>query len=141
MDDRAGRAVGLLDVRYPASEMEGDIRAAVEKITGREYVPGVTTSAVETSFRPVWDRPEAGSGLVELVEGLTGKKQDVIDRSRLGTGDSNWFGAAGVPTLEGLGARGFDEYTRKERILLDTLFDRILLLARLIPAVHAAYPA
>jgi hypothetical protein len=39
-------------------------------------------------------------------------------------------------TLDGLGGIGFDEPTRDERLLLPTLFDRALLVAKLISAIE-----
>jgi glutamate carboxypeptidase len=133
-----GHAVGLLDVRYATAAMEKEIRAAVDGICAREHVPGVAATAVETSFRPVWDQVEISRPLAKLALGLAGKEIEVIDLPREGTADSNWFGAAGVPTLDGLGGIGFDEHTRDERLLLPTLFERALLVARLIPAIAEA---
>jgi glutamate carboxypeptidase len=130
-----GRAMGLLDARYPKAKMEAEIRAAITSICAREHVPGVSTEAIETSYRPVWDQVEISRPLAELALSLAEKEVEVIDESRDGTADSNWFGAAGVPTLDGLGGIGFDEHTKDERLLLPTLFDRALLVARLIPAI------
>jgi glutamate carboxypeptidase len=130
-----GRATGLLDVRYPRADMESELRAAVDAICAREHVPGVTAGAVETSFRPVWDRPEISRPLADLARRLSGG-EEVIAEPRDGTADSNWFGAAGVPTLDGLGGVGFDEHTRDERMLIPTLFERALLVARLVLAIE-----
>ena len=130
-----GEAVGLLDIRYPAADMEGGLRAAVDAICARPHVAGVAARAVETSYRPVWDRSEISRPLADLVERIAGGGSTVIAEPRAGTADSNWFGAAGVPTLDGLGAIGFDEHTKAERTLLPTLFDRAALVAELILAI------
>ncbi len=131
-----GRATGLLDVRYPRADMESDIRAAVDEICAREHVPGVTATATETSFRPVWERLELSQVLAELAQQIAGEKK-VIAEPRDGTADSNWFGAVGVPTLDGLGGIGFDEHTKDERLLVPTLFERAGLAAELILAIEA----
>jgi len=134
-----GQATGLLDIRYPAKEMEQELRAAVDTICAREHVPGVTATATETSYRPVWDRPEMSRPLVGLVEEIAGHEVQVVDKPRAGTADSNWFGAEGVPTLDGLGGTGFDEHTKDERLLLESLFEQALLVAQLIPAIHERF--
>jgi glutamate carboxypeptidase len=131
-----GRATGLLDVRYPEAAMEREIRAAIEGICAREHVPGVSTELIETSYRPVWDQAEISRPLAKLALGLVEGEVELIDEPREGTADSNWFGAAGVPTLDGLGGIGFDEHTKNERLLLSTLFERALLVAKLIPAIE-----
>jgi glutamate carboxypeptidase len=130
-----GQAVGLLDIRYPARDMEADLRARVESICAQEHVAGVKATAVETSFRPVWDQPEISRPLAELAQSLAGVPVDIIADPGAGTADSNWFGAAGVPTLDGLGPIGFDEHTALERTSLPSLFERAALLATLIPAI------
>jgi len=130
-----GEAVGLLDIRYPSAEIEGELRATVEAICGREHVPGVAAEAVETSYRPVWDRAETSRPLAELIAGIAADGAEIIDKPRAGTADSNWFGAAGVPTVDGLGPTGFDEHTKDERTHLGSLFDRAALVAEAIPAI------
>jgi glutamate carboxypeptidase len=48
---------------------------------------------------------------------------------RHGTSDANYFGAAGVPTLDGLGPICEDDHTSHERIIISSLATRTALLA------------
>lgn len=128
-----GEATALVDIRFPTARMEDDIRAAIEAIRAREYVPGSRSEVVITSFRPAWGQSEAGRELFELARAVA---QDlglsVAPESRGGTADSNWFGAAGVPCLDGLGPIGFHDHTPEERCSVSSLFDRALLVASLV---------
>ena len=60
------------------------------------------------------DRPELG---LELTEGSTG-----------GGSDGNFTAALGVPTLDGLGARGGGAHADDEHVLIDSLIERAGLL-------------
>ncbi len=130
-----GSAVGLLDIRYPKANMETDLRKTVDKICARQHVCGVTAQAVETSFRPVWDDPESNRDLINLARKLSADNTGVIAEPRAGTADSNWFGSAGVPTLDGLGPIGSGDHSPDEKILIQSLYDRILYISRLIAAI------
>jgi len=137
-----GEAVALMDIRFPRADIEREIRAAVSAICAAAHVDGVACTAAETSYRPVWDRPEISRPLAELAARISGEQcRDVMAVPRGGTADSNWFGAAGVPTLDGLGAIGSDEHTGRERTHLGSLFERARLLASLLPAIDKEFPA
>ena len=58
---------------------------------------------------------------LELTEGATG-----------GGSDANFTAALGVPTLDGLGARGCGAHADDEHILIDSLPERAALLAALL---------
>ena len=136
-----GTALALADIRYARAETEPTIRAAVAEICSTEYVPGVTCTATETSFRPLWNRPEISRPLAGIAERLHGTwRPEAVEVPQSGTGDSNWFGAAGVPTLDGLGPVGSGEHTENERMHLPSLFDRVSLLARLMLAIQEEMP-
>lgn len=129
-------ACALIDIRYPKAEQEGPIRAAMDSIAAMTHVTGCGASLTLTSFRPAWhdDRPSRGfiglAGASAAALGLSATTQ-----ARGGTADSNWFGAAGVPCLDGLGPVGFDDHTPKEHIVMDTLWQRALLVAVILAAL------
>ena len=64
------------------------------------------------------DRPELG---LELTEGSTG-----------GGSDGNFTAALGIPTLDGLGARGGGAHADDEHIVIDSLPERAALLLGLL---------
>jgi glutamate carboxypeptidase len=68
------------------------------------------------------------------------KTADELDQKlsfehRCGTSDANYFGAAGVPTLDGFGPIGIKDHTHDERILISSLKDRTALLAHFLLAL------
>ena len=127
------RATALIDIRYPESAQEAPIREAMRALAARADVPGARSQLVETSFRPAWQKTDANAALFSLVEQAAGELgQRVAEESRGGTADANWFGAAGVPTVDGLGPIGFDDHTPQERIVLESLFERALLVATVL---------
>ena len=132
----AADACALLDVRYPLPEQEQPIRDAVEAIVAEEHAPGCTAELTLTSFRPVWRDDCTNGDLLELVTAVAARLgQTVTGGPRPGTADANWFGAAGVPCLDGLGPAGFEEHTPEEYIILKTLFERALLVAAVLAAL------
>jgi glutamate carboxypeptidase len=62
---------------------------------------------------------------------------DLPHGSAGGGSDGNFTGAAGIPTLDGLGLRGAGGHTLSEFIEIDSLVDRTRLLAGLLMALEA----
>lgn len=98
--------------------------------TGFRVEPGVV--------RPVW---EPGAGTMTLFEKARGIAallgHDLPHGSAGGGSDGNFTGAAGIPTLDGLGLRGANAHTLSEFIEIDSLMDRTRLLAGLLLALDA----
>jgi glutamate carboxypeptidase len=67
--------------------------------------------------------------LSQLSQAAEELGQKVSTEHRLGTSDGNFFGAGGVPTLDGFGPIGLNDHTPEERILISTLKARTSLLA------------
>jgi glutamate carboxypeptidase len=133
-----GSATALMDIRYPRADLEPEIRAAVAGVCVACPVPGVTSAAVETSYRPVWNDPACNRTLAALAGRLAGIPASAMPPVlHGGTADSNWFGAAGVPTLDGLGPTGSGEHSDRERLFIPSLFQRAGFLARLIVAIES----
>ena len=102
-------------------------------ICKKRAIPNTRTELDEIGYRPAWEKNEANASLFRIIkEAAKGLNQAIAAELRRGTADSNWFGANGVPTIDGLGPVGFDDHTPDERIQLQSLFDRALLIAMLI---------
>ena len=122
-------------MRFSKQSTEESIRSDLELIADTEYVAGSHSKLVETSYRPVWER-SSDDTLFQLTETLgvqLGRARPAELRG--GTSDSNWFGAAGIPCLDGLGPVGFDDHTPAEKIVLATLFDNALFTAALLKSL------
>ncbi|MCJ7681406.1 MAG: M20/M25/M40 family metallo-hydrolase, partial [Candidatus Aminicenantes bacterium] len=80
--------------------------------------------------RPAMPRGKKTGDLMDRLQRI-GKElgQEINMEHRRGTSDGNYFGAAGIPTLDGFGPVGESDHTPGERILISSLKDRTLLLA------------
>ena len=65
---------------------------------------------------------ETGRGLGQVVN----------SEHRRGTSDANFFGAAGIPTIDGFGPKGDREHTAEEHIEIGSLKERTALLANVL---------
>jgi glutamate carboxypeptidase len=64
---------------------------------------------------------------------------DIPSEHRRGTSDANYFGAAGIPTLDGLGPVGARDHTSDEYILVPSLKQRTALVALLLVDLAHTY--
>jgi glutamate carboxypeptidase len=124
-------ARAIVDVRVPtaaaAAEIERafrglqpvDLRTTVEAKGGIDRPPLERTDQVARLYRQA--RDVAGELGQNLAEGGTG-----------GGSDGNFTGAAGVPTLDGLGAVGDGAHALHEHVEIHSLTDRAALVAGLV---------
>ncbi len=120
-----------VDIRYSRPEHETEIKETIHRMVNENTVDGCQSTLIVTSERPLWDGSQKSDGQDRLLEtlGLTAKQLHVPfgAESRQGTSDANFFGAAGVSVVDGMGPIGFHDHSSREYILLDSLFDRIKL--------------
>jgi glutamate carboxypeptidase len=83
--------------------------------------------------RPVWE-PDAGTMRVyEVAQGIAAELGfDLPHMSAGGGSDANFTGAAGIPSLDGLGLLGAGIHTLDEHILVPSLVQRARLMAGLL---------
>ena len=95
--------------------------------------PGLSFEVTRGVTRPVW---EPGPGTMALYERARSIARqlgfDLPHGSAGGGSDGNFTGAAGVPTLDGLGVEGAGLHTLEEHIVVDSLARRGRLLAGLL---------
>lgn len=126
----AGRASAEIGLRFGTGETEHAALAAVHGLTPVRHGAAVRTEIL--SSRPAW--PAApGNRLAEHVIGLAaGLGEKLGARPAGGAGDTNFTGAAGLPTVDGLGPRGRGAHSRTESVLVDSILRRAELLAVLL---------
>jgi len=89
-----------------------------------------------TVTRPVWEPDARTLALHARAETLARQIGIPLPhRSAGGGSDGNFTGAAGIPTLDGLGVLGAGGHTLEEHLLVDSLLSRGRLLAGLIATV------
>ena len=79
--------------------------------------------------------------MFEMLREIAGSVDiSIKSEHRLGTSDANYFGAAGVPTLDGFGPICADDHTPGERILISSLATRTTLLALFLNHLGSDHP-
>ena len=107
---------------------------------GVERMLALSGSADDVSFkvtrgvtRPVWETDGSNMALYETARGIAKTLGvELPHGSRGGGSDGNFTGALGLPTLDGLGARGGGAHTLEEHIEVASLADRGRLMAGLL---------
>jgi glutamate carboxypeptidase len=123
----AGRASAEIGLRFGTGQTEQATLAAVRGLT--PVRPGTTVRAEILSSRPAWPASPANR-LAEHVIGLAaGLGEHLGARPAGGAGDTNFTGAAGLPTVDGLGPRGRGAHSRAESVRVDSILRRAELLA------------
>ena len=128
-----GRASALVDVRW---EDERHREALQKEIDRRVAVPsrlGCRTEFAVLNARPAMplhDGTRALYSALRTAGNLLGA--EIPSEHRRGTSDANFFGAAGIPTLDGLGPIGAEDHTPEECILVPSLKQRTALVALLL---------
>lgn len=83
--------------------------------------------------RPVWEPDEATMRVYEVARGVAADLGfDLPHGSSGGGSDANFTGAAGIPSLDGLGLLGAGYHTLEEHIEVDSLPQRARLIAGLL---------
>jgi glutamate carboxypeptidase len=126
----AGRAEAEIGLRFTDLDVE---RAVLSKIRALAPVrPDATVSVQLLSNRPAWTAPDPNPLLDTVLELAARLGQQLGGRPATGAGDTNFTGAAGVPTLDGFGPDGAGAHAAHESILVSSLVDRIALLATIL---------
>ncbi len=136
---QGGTTANVVPARASA---EIDVRVAslaeAERIAGALQALGPVTPDTRLDVsggftRPPMERSPAIAALFEQARQIGhGLGLDLTEGSTGGGSDANFTAALGVPTLDGLGARGGGAHADDEHILIDSLPERAALLAALL---------
>lgn len=126
-----GAADALIGFRFATPAAEAEVMA---ELTGLEAVRnGADLKLHLLSSRPAWEADERDQQLLALVARLAASADDTVaGRPASGAADTNTTGAMGVPTLDGLGPRGGGAHAASEHVVIDSLVDRVVLLATVL---------
>jgi len=123
-------ACAWLDLRW---EREGHRRALLREIRRRISVPGPgggTADFEVLNSRPSMPETPENASLFRILQRTAGRLgQSIPKEHRRGTSDANFFGSAGIPTLDGFGPVGEKDHTPHEFIKISSLRERTRLLA------------
>ena len=97
----------------------------------------VTFTVTRGVTRPVWEPDANTMALYETARGIAAAIGfDLPHESAGGGSDANFTGAMGIPSLDGLGARGEGFHTLTEHIEVASLPERGRLMAGLLATLH-----
>ncbi|MBN1222933.1 MAG: M20/M25/M40 family metallo-hydrolase [Candidatus Aminicenantes bacterium] len=120
----------LFDLRWEKEEHFAPLYRRIQEIAARPLQPQGSSRLTLGNHRPAMPaspKTETAISLLRKTAGVLG--QEITTEHRRGTSDGNYFGAAGVPTLDGFGPVGIMDHTPEERILITSLKARTSLLA------------
>ncbi len=126
----AAQASFLFDLRWENEEHSAPLFERLQEVVSRNENPLCESSMTILNRRPAMPCTHKTKELFSRLK----KTADELDleltfENRRGTSDANYFGAAGVPTLDGFGPIGIMDHTSEERILISSLKERTDLLA------------
>ena len=128
-------AVIRVDVRVRELEEAARIEAAMAQLTPVD--PGARLDVHGGVNRP--PMPEAATAeLFALVQNVAADAGLPIPSGTVvgGGSDGNFTAALGIPTLDGLGVVGGGAHSDDEHVLVDTLVDRVRLIAALVDRIR-----
>jgi glutamate carboxypeptidase len=126
----AGAAEAEIGLRFSDAESEQVLLDFFHSL--RVHRQGAELEVVTLSHRPAWTE-DPSSWLTEMVVSTArAQGEDVYARPAGGAGDTNFTGAKGLPTLDGLGPRGNHAHAVGEFVLLSSLLQRVELLVEIL---------
>lgn len=128
-----GSASFLFDIRWQDEQHFAPLFERLEAVAAKSENAQCPCRMELLNRRPAMPLTAETERLILILD-KTAKElgQDVGREHRKGTSDANFFGAYGVPTLDGFGPIGVDDHTAGEKIFIPSLAERTALLAFLL---------
>ena len=137
----ADEAAAVLGFRFSDPDIEGEVLDEIEALA--PIRPRAEVTITRLSYRPAWKPRDADQVLAALISGCDSRLDDNRSgRSPLGAApaagaaDTNLLGASALGVVDGFGPRGGGAHARSEHIIVDSLWERIRLLAAVLSAIH-----
>ncbi|BDG09567.1 M20/M25/M40 family metallo-hydrolase [Anaeromyxobacter paludicola] len=128
------RALAQVDLRYLTAGDGDALLARLAALAAEVAVPGTSIAVSRGAARPPLERTAASAALAaaygacQVAAGLGSGEAPLVG----GGSDANTTGAAGVPSIDGLGPRGAAFHTADERIELSSLVPKAAALVRFL---------
>ncbi len=127
-----------MDVRVSDQSGLKAIEAAIQRVAAKTYIDGTKTSVSGGMRCMPFERSKRNEPLIGLAkEAGSELGLKIQDLGSGGASDANTTAAAGIPTIDGLGAGGGLAHNSGEYIELDYLPTRIALLSGLVARISA----
>lgn len=120
----------LFDLRWKKEEHSALLFDRLQEVVSQNQNPLCKSSMSLLNHRPAMPYNQKTKELFYRLKKTAAELgQELSSENRRGTSDANYFGAAGIPTLDGFGPIGIMDHTANERILVSSLKERTALLA------------
>jgi glutamate carboxypeptidase len=129
-------ASAAIDVRWEDQSHHALLLAKIGEMLSHNEQSGCRSELTVLNQRPAMPLRNGSERLCALIEGVAAELGQMVGRQhRRGTSDANFFGSAGVPTVDGLGPVSDRYHTAEEYIVVDSLKQRTALLAGVLAAM------
>jgi glutamate carboxypeptidase len=129
----AERATMDFEMRYWDEEIGRQAQDSIYALIDSSAVPGCKSSLEIVSHRPAMQPSPTSKRLFEVIVELGSKLGErIVEEKRGGVSDACLLSYSGIPTIDGLGPLGDNDFTPDEYIITETLFCRIELMANLL---------
>lgn len=133
-------ASAQVDIRWPEQDQRDFLVERIRDVVSARELEGCTSELLILNERPAWAPGDGARTLADLVKAAGAEVgQEIGEEHRMGTSDSNFFGSAGVPTLDGLGPICKGYHTPDEFVYISSIRERTALLANTLVKVAEAY--
>jgi glutamate carboxypeptidase len=129
-------AHALVDIRWEDQAVRDDLVERIRQVVGREDLPGCRSDLTVMNERSAWPWTAGTQALADLIKGVGAELGRPMEQEhRMGTSDSNFFGCAGVPTVDGLGPICKGYHTPQEFVYISSIAEQTSLLANVLLAM------
>ncbi len=123
------KAECYIDIRWKDEAHKDSLLEKVESQLKQYSQPGCRSEFEILNERPSMPFTGNNQELIDLIQKTGGRlDQTIPTQHRRGTSDANFFGSAGIPTLDGLGPISEYDHTSDEYILISSLIERTVLM-------------
>ncbi len=125
-----------IDTRFWFDPDGAELRAQIEELARKEWVPGVTQECVVRNYSPAMPlSPETKELVAKITEAarLEGFTAEWVDAG--GGSDGNHIAEMGVPVVDGCGPDGGAFHSDKEFLSLNTVEERIRMVSRFLTLI------
>jgi glutamate carboxypeptidase len=129
-----------VDVRWRDQGHRDELLRQIRGVAAEANQPGCRSEVTVLNERGAWPLLEGTERLAEVVQAIGRDLGQTLGvEHRKGTSDSNFFGSAGVPTVDGLGPICEGYHTPDELVYVSSIAQRTALLACSLPAVSRKF--
>jgi glutamate carboxypeptidase len=126
----AAHASCLADIRWESESHHEILLRMLEEAASKPIQSGCRTTYEVLNWRPAMQVGDGSLELYEMLQGTGRRMGCAVSKShRRGSSDANFFGTAGIPTLDGFGPICENDHTENEWIRISSILPRTTLLA------------